>query len=138
MSEEPDIEVFYDGECPICRFEVKLYRRIDEAARIQWTDIGDLEITDLPKDKSHDDLLGRFHVRDIRGEPTDGTQSDWFIGVDAFARIWTVLPGFRHFAFLFRVPCIRQLAMGGYRVFLAWQKWHRRRRSTHESGRADA
>ncbi|MEL6687790.1 MAG: DUF393 domain-containing protein [Pseudomonadota bacterium] len=125
MTGTPDIEVFYDGECPICRFEVKLYRRIDEATRIRWTDIGDLEIADLPKDKSRDELLGRFHVRDIRY----GAQSDWFIGVDAFARIWTVLPGFRHFAFLFEVPGIRQLAMGGYRVFLAWQKWHRSRRA---------
>ena len=49
-------------------------------------------------------------------------------GVDAFARIWRALPGFRHGAFLFRVPVIRQLTMLAYKLFLKWQSWHRKHR----------
>ncbi len=129
MSYSPEIEVFYDGHCPVCRWEVRLYSRMDKQQRIKWTDIEILSAHDLPAGKTREDLLGRFHVRDINPPQMSGaTEPPWFIAVDAFARIWRVLPGLRRFAFIFSVPGIRQLAMVGYRVFLKWQSWHRRRR----------
>lgn len=117
----PQIEVFYDGECPICAWEVALYGRMDKVAKIEWTAVEGLSDAALPVGKSRAELLGKFHVRE-RGS------ADWHIGVDAFARIWRALPGLRHLAFLFSVPGIRQLAKGGYVIFLRWQRWHRKRR----------
>ncbi len=122
------IQVFYDGECPICAWEVDLYARADRHGRILWTDITGLGEGELPAGKSREDLLGVFHVRDVLGRPESQSLTEWHLGVDAFARIWRVLPGFRHFAFLFGVPGLRQLAGLGYRLFLKWQSWHRRRR----------
>jgi len=126
---DSDIEVFYDGECPVCRWEVRLYSRMDKLGKIRWTDIGRLAPEDLPAGKVHEDLLGRFHVQDLE---TPGarqrTSQPWHIGVDAFARIWRVLPGLRYFAGLFSIPGIRQLTMLAYRAFLQWQRRHRRRR----------
>ena len=120
------IEVFYDGDCPICRWEVRLYRSVDSAKNITWTDIEILEDADLPIGKTRMDLLGKFHVREIGiGE---AALQNWHIGVDAFACIWRALPGFRHFAFLFSVPVIRQITMFAYRLFLKWQSWDRKRR----------
>ncbi|MEM1377324.1 MAG: DUF393 domain-containing protein [Pseudomonadota bacterium] len=125
MNDKPKtLEVFYDGGCPICRFEVNLYDKHDKADVIDWVDIEDLSDVQLPKDKSRDDLLGKFHVRDETG---------WHIGVDAFARIWRSLPVWRRFAFIFSVPGIRQLAEIGYRLFLKWQGWHRKSRRSDES-----
>ncbi|WP_424530877.1 thiol-disulfide oxidoreductase DCC family protein [Shewanella sp.] len=129
MCRAPEIDVFYDGDCPVCRFEVGLYERLDRAERIRWVNVLSLSDADLPYMKSRDDLLGRFHVRDVQTEPDRACPTDWFIGVEAFARIWRVLPGFRHFAFLFDVPGIKHLAIFAYRLFLKWQGWHRRRRS---------
>ena len=111
-----EIEVFYDGGCPVCRWEVRQYRRMDKANKIKWTEIETLALKDLPEGKTSEDLLGRFHVRDL-------------VGVDAFARIWRVLPKLRYFAGIFSLPGIRQLAMIGYRLFLKWQKWDRSRRN---------
>lgn len=122
MTKTQQIEVYYDGGCPICRWEVDLYSRMDSGGQIRWTDIEALTDGELPADKTREDLLGKFHVRE-----TQDTQL-WYIGVDAFARIWRALPGLRHAAFIFRLPIIRQAAMASYRVFLKWQSWHRRHR----------
>ena len=114
------IEVFYDGDCPICRFEVRLYRRMDRARRIAWIDIERLADADLPPDRTRESLLKRFHVRDAAG--------GWHMGVDAFARIWRELPWLRRLAWVFRTPVLRQAAQALYRLFLAWQARDRARR----------
>jgi len=124
MEKSAQIDVFYDGGCPICRWEVDLYSRMDRAGQILWTDIEALSDDALPRGKTREDLLGKFHVRETQ------IQDVWHIGVDAFARIWQALPGLRHIAFLFRLPVIRQAAMISYRLFLKWQSWHRRRRQS--------
>jgi predicted DCC family thiol-disulfide oxidoreductase YuxK len=119
-----EIEVFHDGNCPVCRLEIAFYRRVDRAARILWTDIVQLADHELPETKSRADLLGRFHVRDLDAAP------GWHVGVDAFARIWRALPGFKWFAWIFAVPGIRQLAQIGYLGFIRWQARRRALRST--------
>ena len=118
------LEVFFDGDCPVCRMEVRFYRRLDRAGRIDWTDILALADKELPAGKSRDDLLGRFHVRETGAHQVGG----WHIGVDAFARIWRELPGFRYFAWLFSVPGVRQAAKVAYVGFLRWQVRDRARR----------
>lgn len=116
----PPLSVWYDGDCPVCRQEVALYRRIDRDDLITWIDILALTDSELPADKVRADLLGRFHARQGNGP--------WHIGVDAFAAIWDQLPVLRRIAFLFRTPGIRQLAKLAYRGFLKWQRHHRARR----------
>lgn len=126
---ENAIDVFYDGECPVCQMEVRYYRRIQEGDTIRWIDILQLDDDELPDGKTREGLLGKFHVREADGS--------WHVGIDAFARIWRNLPGWRHFSFLFRVPVLRQAAGAGYRGFLKWQRWHRRHRrldSSHHAG----
>lgn len=119
-AENTNLAVWYDGDCPVCRQEVALYRRIDRWQRIDWIDITALDEYELPEGKSRGELLGRFHARD--------RDDDWRIGVDAFAAIWDRLPGLRWGAFLFRIPGTRHIAELAYRGFLRWQRWHRSRR----------
>ncbi len=127
------IEVFHDGDCPVCRLEIRFYDRIDRENRIRWSDILDLSDAELPEGKSRAELLGKFHVRELPA----GVCSNWFVGVDAFARIWRELPGFRNFAGIFSVPGNRQLAKLAYLGFLRWQAAHRARRgaANRTSGR---
>jgi predicted DCC family thiol-disulfide oxidoreductase YuxK len=128
------IEVFHDGDCPVCRLEIRFYDRIDRQNHIRWTDILDLSDAQLPDGKSRDDLLGRFHVREMN----TSADQDWYIGVDAFARIWRELPGFKWFAWVFAVPGIRQLAQLAYLGFIRWQARHRARRSTENEAEKSA
>ncbi|MEM8813963.1 MAG: DUF393 domain-containing protein [Pseudomonadota bacterium] len=120
----PPLQVFFDGDCPICRFEVDFYARRDAVGRIAWIDITRLDETALPAGKTREDLLNRFHVRDDLGV--------WHVGVDAFQRIWRELPGFRRVAGVFSVPGLRGLAEIGYRLFLTWQQRDRKRRDARK------
>lgn len=114
------INVYYDGDCPICQMEVRWYKKLQRDGSIEWIDILALTDDQLPDAKTRDTLLGKFHVREDDGS--------WYIGVDAFARIWRNLPYLRHGAFVFQLPVIRQIAGIGYLAFLRWQRWDRKRR----------
>lgn len=115
------LSVWYDGDCPVCRQEVALYRRIDRHGHIDWIDIVALTDGELPSGKTREELLGKFHARVADGP--------WQIGVDAFAAIWQRLPVLNWFAFVFRLPIIRQIVQVAYLGFLRWQRHHRARRN---------
>ena len=114
---------FYDGGCPVCRLEVNHYQRIGGDA-VEWVDVCALDDAALARasdGKSRNDLLGAMHVRD---------GNEWQIGVAAFPALWRKMPGWRHFAWVFKVPGIMPVAELSYKGFLAWQRWHRAKRST--------
>jgi predicted DCC family thiol-disulfide oxidoreductase YuxK len=115
---------YYDGQCPVCRIEVRHYQRIGRNA-VEWVDVcalPDAELSAMTGGKTRDELLGAMHVRE--GET-------WRIGVAAFPALWARMPGWRQFIWVFKVPGATLLANLGYHVFLAWQRWHRRRRASH-------
>lgn len=118
------LDVYYDGNCSICRIEVAYYKRRDRDGLIDWLDITKLSGTQLPANKSHAQLLGKFHTVDSEGI--------WHIGVDAFNAIWRRLPVFQKFAWIFITPGLRQIAELAYRAFLAWQRHRRRNRQITE------
>lgn len=128
------LSVWYDGQCPVCRQEVSLYRRIDKKHLIDWIDIGALSDDQLPPSKSRNDLLGRFHARPAGHDGQHGNGDGYRIGVDAFAAIWRRLPGLNRLAFVFGTPGLRQLAQLAYLGFLKWQRRHRARRIAAPTG----
>lgn len=82
--------MFYDGGCPLCSREVKHYRRLDRAQRVEYVDVN--------KDRVLLDALGvgflaaqrRLHVLSRDGLLLDGAF--------AFAALWRELPCYRHLA----------------------------------------
>ena len=114
------LTVYFDGECPVCKFEVAFYERRDKFRLITWLDITKLPDDQLPRGKNRSHLLGKFHTVEQDGQ--------WNIGVDAFHAIWRRLPLFSHLAWLFKTPIIRQIANLAYRGFLIWQQRDRKRR----------
>jgi predicted DCC family thiol-disulfide oxidoreductase YuxK len=122
MSESTPATAFYDGDCPVCRIEVRHYQRIGGSA-VEWVNVcerTDPELAAMTDGLSRETLLGAMHVRE--GE-------NWAIGVDAFPALWARMPGWRRFTWLFKVPGVTALANLSYRGFLRWQRWHRGRRS---------
>ena len=103
-----EVEVFYDGACPLCMREIAMLRRRDQQGRIRFTDIAapgfDVGTTGLDWEA----LMGRIH-----GRLPDGTIIE---GVEVFRRLYAAV-GFAKLAAVSRVPGISQALGLAYGLF---------------------
>jgi predicted DCC family thiol-disulfide oxidoreductase YuxK len=79
MKSEFAIEMFYDGDCPLCVREQQLLHRLDRKQQIRFTDISAPEFDPSAAGKSLDDLMAEMH-----GRLPDGS---WVTGVEVFRRL---------------------------------------------------
>ena len=95
-----DIELFFDGDCPLCLREVNLLRRLDRKGRILFTDIASPYFTAGDYGKTFDDFSGVIHAR---------TEKDgWLTGVEVFRRLYSAV-GFGLLVELTRLPLLSGL-----------------------------
>ena len=103
-----DLEVFYDGACPLCLREVNWLRRRDHRGKFRFTDISASDFPAAAVGKTDEELMARIH-----GRLADGT---WLQGVEVFRRLYATI-GFGPLVFLSRLPLISQLLNWGYALF---------------------
>ena len=108
MSRDYEIEVFFDGGCPLCRREINLLRRWDRRQRIRFTDIDAEAFDPAAVGKTRDELMAEIH-----GRLPDGSV---IIGVEVFRRLYSAV-GFRWLVAPTRLPGISGLLNVGYRLF---------------------
>lgn len=108
MAHPYEIEVFFDGDCPLCVREIAFLKRRDKRWRVRFTDIAapgfDPDALGLP----WSELMDRIHAR-----LPDGT---WVEGVEVFRRVYKAV-GLGWLLAPTRLPGLRQLADLAYRVF---------------------
>ena len=103
-----EVEVFYDGACPLCMREIRMLRGRDHRARIRFTDIAVESFDAGAVGLSWTELMNRIH-----GRLPDGTIIE---GVEVFRRLYAAV-GFRPLVTLSRAPGISQLLDLAYRLF---------------------
>jgi predicted DCC family thiol-disulfide oxidoreductase YuxK len=103
-----DIEVYYDGACPMCAREIAMLRRLDRAGRIRFVDIAAPGFDAGMVGVSPEALIARIH-----GRLPDGTLID---GVEVFRRLYSAV-GFRPVVALTRLPGVAQLLDAAYAGF---------------------
>jgi predicted DCC family thiol-disulfide oxidoreductase YuxK len=108
-TEAPDLTVFYDGSCPLCRAEIGYYARADEEGRLRFIDVAH-STADPACGLSRQQAMSRFHV--LRA---DGTLVS---GADAFVTVWRRLPRWRWVAWLAGAPGVKIVLEGAYRLLL--------------------
>ena len=107
-SDAESLIVFYDDSCPLCRWEIGMYRRLDPLAPIEWRDVSSTP-AQLPAGLDQAKAMRRFHV---------AVPGQLYSGARAFVELWRRLPGWRWVAGIFRVPGTVLLLEGVYRLFL--------------------
>lgn len=110
-SARPDVrqvEVFYDGDCPLCHREIELLRKLDRRERIQFTDIAAAAFRTDGLGVSHDQLMGEIHAR-----LPDGSLIK---GVEVFRRLYAAV-GFGPLVSLTRLPGVSHALDAAYSVF---------------------
>jgi predicted DCC family thiol-disulfide oxidoreductase YuxK len=103
-----EIEVFYDGGCPLCAREVNLLRRWDKQQRVKFTDIDDPSFAAASYGKAHSELMDQMH-----GRLPDGT---WLRGVEVFRRMYAAT-GWGLLVAVSRLPILSHCLEAGYWLF---------------------
>jgi predicted DCC family thiol-disulfide oxidoreductase YuxK len=108
MSPGKLVEVFYDGDCPLCMREIRMLRRKDRRGAIQFTDIAAPGFDAAAYGTTQAAVMAR-----IRGRLPDGTAIE---GVEVFRQLYAAI-GWRTLVAISRVPGISHLLRLGYTVF---------------------
>lgn len=104
----PELTIYFDGSCPLCRREIALYRGLAASQTLQWVDVSAGQ--PLGEGLSCEAAMRRFHVREANGRLHSGGA--------AFARLWRALPGWRVLGWVFAWPPLSWLLELAYRAFL--------------------
>ena len=118
MNDYSVFEVFYDGQCPLCKREIDMVRRKDKHNRLRLTDIAASDFQPVAG-KDLAELMKEIHGRKANG--------DFVTGVDVFREIYSRL-GFGWLVSASRVPILQQVLDVGYRVFAYLRFKHASRR----------
>jgi predicted DCC family thiol-disulfide oxidoreductase YuxK len=109
MFETERFEVFFDGQCPLCRREIAMLQRLDRGrGAIVCTDIARPGFDAAALGLDPDRLMARIH-----GRLADGTIIE---GVEVFRRLYAAV-GFAAPVALTRLPGVSQLLDVAYDVF---------------------
>lgn len=103
-----EIEVFYDGDCPLCVREVKFLRRLDRKQKIYFTNIAAADFCADEFGVRWDDFMSEIH-----GRLPDGT---WVRGVEVFRRLYTAV-GCGALVWMTRLPVIDSILDRAYKTF---------------------
>lgn len=103
------VEVYYDGQCPLCMREIRFLRTLDRRGRIRFTDLTASEFASASTGFSHDELMATIRGRLLpSGEPIEG--------VEVFRRLYAAV-GLSPLVAITRLPGLRELLDVGYRAF---------------------
>ena len=107
-----DVEVFYDGDCPLCKREIDFIRHRDDKGKIEFTDIADAKFDALQIGKTHAELMAQIH-----GRLSDGRI---IVGPEVFRRLYGAI-GFSRLVSFSRMPLISQTIELAYRCFARYR-----------------
>jgi predicted DCC family thiol-disulfide oxidoreductase YuxK len=108
MSEPYRVEVFFDGDCPLCVREIDMLRKLDRRGRIRFTDIAARGFDPAAHGTTMDALMAEIH-----GRLPDGT---WITGVEVFRQLYAAV-GLGPAVAVTRLPGVRGALDVGYRLF---------------------
>ena len=117
MSDYCKPQVFFDGNCPLCRREIDHYRRLRGADAIEWIDIFSDQFNPSLHQLSPQQAMAYLHVRDSFGQ--------WQKGAYGFVEIWRHLPGYRWLGKV--LEALRLVAVTDW-VYARFASWRLRRR----------
>lgn len=101
--------VYFDGSCPLCRAEIKYYRKQTGAEQIDFQDVSSRAGV-LCDGLTCSQAMARFHVQDVDGKLRSGAA--------AFVSVWERLPRWKWAAKVARLPGVLSVLELAYRMFL--------------------
>lgn len=100
--------VFFDGECPLCKREIKFLESIIHVGNAKFLDISEEKFEFDKYNKTYSLLMSEIHAL-----KSDGT---WLTGMEVFREVYS-LTKFRYLVKLTRLPLIKQIFNICYSIF---------------------
>ncbi|MES2932061.1 MAG: DUF393 domain-containing protein [Pseudomonadota bacterium] len=114
MSNQPAVTVFYDGLCPICSREVRLYKKLNTGVRLDWSDLRHNQEVLKTEGFSYQSAMELLHVKDQFGQ--------LHIGIEAHLCMWSQLRYFRYLAAVLKaMPRLTRVLEKFYIVFTRYR-----------------
>jgi predicted DCC family thiol-disulfide oxidoreductase YuxK len=107
-----ELEVYYDGDCPLCRREIRWLQKRDPQQRVLFTDLASPSFSEQAAGKSYAELMGRIH-----GKRAEGS---WLEGIDLFAELYC-LCGLPRLAGLMKNRLLAPFLRFSYRGFARYR-----------------
>jgi len=98
ITEDSKVTMYHDGECPLCKFEVKTMQKLDTAKAIRWVDITKDNKALEESGISYQQAMARIHVK--------GENQTMLTGIRGFMTVWKHLPYYRRI-----VPVIEHIPL---------------------------
>ena len=125
-SQAPDTRVLFNGDCPVCNFEIRHYERYsnDGGLPIRFDDLNSDALASW--ELSEDEAARRLYVLH------DGQVLS---GMPAFRVLWQQMPRYRWLARVAGWPVIRPFTVFAYDKVAAplIYRWHLRRQARRQS-----
>lgn len=118
-------EIFFDGDCPLCKREIALLQRMDRAGKLSFTDIAEPGFDPSSLGRTHAELMARIH-----GRTSDGALVE---GVEVFRQAYAAV-GLGPLVALTRVAPIAAVLDVSYRWFAKNRLWITGRGETCANG----
>ena len=117
MMQTAQLEVYTDGQCPLCKWMREKVSRRDRFRRVEWLDYRDPQVQSRTP-YSFQELDAEMHTRKI-------SDNSWSAGYHAWLEVMRVLPRWRYLVPLFSIwpfTCLgrifyRWLATRRYKLF---------------------
>ena len=85
------LEFLYDGDCPICRYDVARLRNADRKGQLIFVDISATDFDANVYDRTLSQLLARIHARRADGVIVEGPEV-FRLAMSALGYGWLVAP----------------------------------------------
>ncbi len=114
INNTPKAIYFHDGECPLCKIEIKSMQKMDKANAIRWVDI--------TKDKQALEEAGITYQQAMDSIHVLDDQQQMVTGVKGFMAVWQHLPYYRRLVPLVKgVPFLLPMMESGYGLFARYR-----------------
>lgn len=108
-TSDPEVTIWFDGSCPLCRREISLMKRLDRRGALKFVDVTSGNACPLDRQT----LLARFHARERDGEIVSGAA--------AFAAMWRAIPLLRPLGLIAKWSPMERLLERLYLQFLRFR-----------------
>ena len=102
------MELFYDGDCPLCEKEIRVLKFLDRKSAIQFVDIAGTGFDPAQYGPSMDDFMREIHARRPDGK--------FVTGMEAFRGVYNLL-GLGLLSRATLIPGLKQTFDAAYRLF---------------------